>query len=116
MTPADGVRIPDALAGDVLRRLAKSLTDSARSTGARVPEGTVALLRDLEAAAQRHKRGQFAPVGVDQEPEPAEPAAPERTVREAALQFRCSERWVRAQLADGALEGRKVGNTWLVAG
>lgn len=107
-----GALVPDNLAGDVLRRLIVSLTADGQPPRA----ATQRLLQALYDASKRHERG-IVPASVDEAPElPAEPAAPERTVAEAALQLGCSERWVRQQLADGKLEGRKRGGVWLIAG
>jgi len=35
-------------------------------------------------------------------------------VKEVADRLKCSERWIRAQLADGRLPGRKVAGRWMV--
>jgi excisionase family DNA binding protein len=113
----DGALVPDAVAGDVLHRLSASVTKEARSTGARIPAGTIAILHALNAAHERHL--------TPPTPTTALPSSFERTVfggsstvelsvADAAELLECSTRWVQRLARRGVITARRIGRTWLL--
>lgn len=109
---ATGVVVPDALAGEVLRRLVRDLERETRQSGARVSLRCSVLLLALHRAAERYERGPGT--GAEQGTSPAEPTSVEISVADAAELLGCSATWITRLARGGRIAGRRVGRTWLL--